>query len=468
MKIVGSILILILALSAVTAVPAEDLVDQLPDCQKFDFDMYSGYLNVSDTKALHYMLVESQDKPESDPVLIWFNGGPGCSSLLGFMQEHGPCVIDDGEKEVKTNPFPWNARANVLYIEAPAGVGFSYAKGADDLKFNDLLSSHDNLQAVKSFYEKFPEFVKHELYISGESYAGIYVPYLAMRIHQHNEMSKINHRTPINLKGILVGNGATDWKYDTTPSYLPMAYNHELMDKELYDVFVENNCTWYFRDVLPGHHPKVCQDAMDLFNKNTQRINWYDIYRNVYDGALESNPVGETKIDGETRYYKRGYKMTDYAPWMKELYGDNSPILGDGVSDYFNREDVRKALHIPSSIQTWTGCATSQDFEYNLQKEGSVFIYPLLKANGIKILKFSGDTDGAVPTYGSERWIRDLGWDTVKDWHPWLIDNQVAGYNKFYDGLNFTTIHGVGHMAPQWKRKEVTQLVTGFIHGEDW
>lgn len=461
-----SILILTVLLGLSLSAPAEDIVTQLPGCENFNFTQYSGYLNVSDTKRLHYILVESMDNPQTDPLLIWFNGGPGCSSLLGYMQEHGPCIIDDGETEVKTNPYPWNMRANVLYIEQPAGVGFSWAASADDMKQNDLLSSHDNLEAVKSFYAKFPEYQNNSLFVSGESYAGIYVPYLAMRIHQYNEMAVLDKSTKINLKGILVGNGATDWQYDTTPSYLPMAYNHQLMDRDLYDTFVQYNCTWFFRDVLPGHHPKECQDAMKTFNKLTSRINWYDIYRKVYDSPI-SHPIGETQVGGETRYYKRGYKMTDYAPWLKHMYGNDSPILGDGVSDYLNREDVRKALNIPANVQTWDGCAGAP-FEYHLQKEGSVWIYELLKRNNIKILKFSGDTDGAVPTYGSERWIRDLGWATKKDWEPWIIDNQVAGYNKYYDGLTFTTVHGVGHMAPQWKRKEVTQLITGFIHNEKW
>ena len=467
MKITFSIVILMLLASMTLSAPADDILKQLPDCPAFDFNMYSGYLDVNANKSLHYTLVESQDNPETDPLLIWFNGGPGCSSMLAFMQEHGPCIIDDGEDFVKENPYPWNVRANVLYIESPAGVGFSYAKGKEDKKFNDLLSSHDNLQALKTFYSKFPEYQDHDLYISGESYAGIYVPYLAYRIHQHNTMSQINGRTPINLKGIAVGNGATDWKYDTTPSYLPMAYNHQLMDTKLHNTLVENGCEWYFRDVLPAKTSEVCEEALKTFNKNTARINWYDIYRKVYDGGLNTQSVGETVINGEKRLYKRGYKMTDYTPWLKDVYGDSAPILGDYVSDYLNREDVREALNIPSDIQSYHACAGG-DFEYNLQKEGSYWIYHILKDNGIKILKFSGDTDGAVPTYGSERWIKDLGWDVKQDWTPWLIDNQVAGYNKYYDGLNFTTIHGVGHMAPQWKRKEVTQMITGYIHGEEW
>jgi carboxypeptidase C (cathepsin A) len=86
---------------------------------------------------LHYVFIESLDKPTTDPVLIWFNGGPGCSSLHGLFQEHGPFIIDDGETIIKPNPFPWNQRANLLYIESPAGVGFSTANSTDSLH-NDM------------------------------------------------------------------------------------------------------------------------------------------------------------------------------------------------------------------------------------------------------------------------------------------------------------------------------------------
>jgi carboxypeptidase C (cathepsin A) len=87
---------------------------------------------------LHYVFIESLDKPTTDPVLIWFNGGPGCSSLLGLFQENGPFIIDDGETIIKPNPFPWNQRANLLYIESPAGVGFSIANSSDDLLHSDM------------------------------------------------------------------------------------------------------------------------------------------------------------------------------------------------------------------------------------------------------------------------------------------------------------------------------------------
>jgi len=135
--------------TAALAAPAEDLMGNLPDAPAFTTNTYSGYLTVTDTKALHYVFAESESNPETDPVVIWFNGGPGCSSMLAFMQENGPLAIDDGEDYIKTNPFPWNTRANVLWIESPAGVGYSIAGTEQDLSTNDMQQSQDALAALK-------------------------------------------------------------------------------------------------------------------------------------------------------------------------------------------------------------------------------------------------------------------------------------------------------------------------------
>ena len=167
-------------LAGVSAKPQEDLIaDRM--MPRFNMsmqsDVYSGYLNVSETKALHYVFAESQNDPSSDPVLIWFNGGPGCSSLLGFFQENGPIIVDGGE--YRLNDQSWNQKANVLYLEQPAGVGFTKYADQSELYYNDTNSSADAYKGLDSWYDKFPEYLENDLYISGESYGGIYVPYLA-------------------------------------------------------------------------------------------------------------------------------------------------------------------------------------------------------------------------------------------------------------------------------------------------
>merc|ERR1712127_491650 len=160
------------------AAPEADMMGNLPDAPEFVTQNYSGFLDVTSTKRLHYVFSESETDPANDPVVIWFNGGPGCSSMLAFMQENGPLAIDDGENYIKTNPNPWNKRANMLWLESPAGVGWSVGETEEDLSHNDMTQSEDAMQALKSWYAKFPEYLPNELFVSGESYAGIYVPYL--------------------------------------------------------------------------------------------------------------------------------------------------------------------------------------------------------------------------------------------------------------------------------------------------
>lgn len=183
-----------LFLSAVAANYLEDKVDDLPGMGEFnDFGFFSGYLDIKSSvlnfyssKHLHYVLAKSQRDPENDPLIVWFNGGPGCSSMFGLLQEHGPYVMEDNSTEFKVNEWSWNKEASVLYIESPAGVGYSYCDSTRYCVSSDDSSSLDNLEAMLSFFKKFPEFQKNDLYLSGESYAGIYVPFLAWRMHEYN------------------------------------------------------------------------------------------------------------------------------------------------------------------------------------------------------------------------------------------------------------------------------------------
>ena len=94
--------------------------------------------------------------------------------------------MEDDTDYFVPNNYSWNREVNMLYIESPAGVGFSFCDNPSLCNFDDFNSSEDNLNAVLSFYQKFTEFRNHDLYISGESYAGIYVPFLAWRIDTYN------------------------------------------------------------------------------------------------------------------------------------------------------------------------------------------------------------------------------------------------------------------------------------------
>ena len=114
---------LVALLAAVSAAPADELVPELKGSgpngtDTLDYTLYSGYIDhTNSSKKIHYMLVQAEKNWENVPLLIWFNGGPGCSSMLAFMQEHGPYVMPNGENTFVKNDYAWNREANVLYIE---------------------------------------------------------------------------------------------------------------------------------------------------------------------------------------------------------------------------------------------------------------------------------------------------------------------------------------------------------------
>lgn len=143
----------------------------------------------------HYWLVESEGDPQHDPLLVWYQGGPGASSMFGYLVEQGPFTLTgeslarpmpDGTPRLFRNEFTWARAASLLFVDFPAPVGFSQC-GANasctDLgccnwvnasyhKSSDETGADDNIQFLENFFEAFPEFYERDLYIAGESYAG--------------------------------------------------------------------------------------------------------------------------------------------------------------------------------------------------------------------------------------------------------------------------------------------------------
>ncbi|RHY61235.1 hypothetical protein DYB30_009004 [Aphanomyces astaci] len=205
-----------LGLADATAVSSHKITT-LPgynDAKPINFDQYAGHIPLpSNGQKMFYWLVESESNPSTDPLVLWLNGGPGCSSLGGFFTELGPFVVQS-DLSVKRNPYAWNRKANMVFLESPAGVGFSQPV-LNDTDYNDNFTTDRAYEFLDEFYAKYPRYKNREFYITGESYAGIYIPYLASKLVQ----------TPIaevNFTGFAIGNPFTDQVADDqfTESYL--------------------------------------------------------------------------------------------------------------------------------------------------------------------------------------------------------------------------------------------------------
>jgi cathepsin A (carboxypeptidase C) len=142
---------------------------------------------------------ESRNDPKNDPVVLWLNGGPGCSSLTGLFFELGPSSLDENLK-LHLNPYSWNANASVIFLDQPVNVGYSYSGGSVS---NTIAAGKDVYALLTLFFKQFPEYAKQDFHIAGESYAGHYIPVFTSEILSHKKRN-------INLKSVLIGNGLTD------------------------------------------------------------------------------------------------------------------------------------------------------------------------------------------------------------------------------------------------------------------
>ncbi|KAJ1637583.1 serine carboxypeptidase-domain-containing protein [Pavlovales sp. CCMP2436] len=195
------------------ALPARDadFVPSLPSWGPPPTDTYSGFLNadaVEPGTRLHYQFIACSDggDPAATPVVLWMNGGPGSSSYLGLLQELGPLMLN-ATGGLFHNPYAWTTRAHLLILESPAGVGYSYCAAqlsGGSCANTDISTARAARAAVVDFYTRlFPELRKSELWLTGESYAGVYVPTLAKELLEHADRV-------VPLAGLAVGDPCTD------------------------------------------------------------------------------------------------------------------------------------------------------------------------------------------------------------------------------------------------------------------
>jgi carboxypeptidase C (cathepsin A) len=438
-------LVKLIFLGLATALIIQDKMTQFPQFPVTpSFDMYSGYLDVPNSlgKSLHYVFVESQNDPTTDPIVLWLNGGPGCSSMDGLFYEHGPFIFINDGTTLTVNPYSWNTNASVLYLEAPAGVGFSNLGNIANNYTTDEITAHDNLLALLQFFKGFYEYRHLPFYITGESYAGIYVPTLALAIVNYNAYTQYS---PINLQGIAVGNGCTDWKYDTDPAFMHMLWNYGMMSPAWHTQLMDN-C-----DNMNDFSSAACQQVVETVNNAVGNVNIYDIYGTCYPGPSASEDT-----------YRRNQQRLRFLKDLNPLREVPPCIAWEGIYGYLNNMAVKQAFHVNTSI-TWDFCANldyHSDFFH-----GSIYAYPTLINAGLNILIYSGDVDGAVPTIGTRNWIRELNLAILEPYRSWYVNEQVAGYTILYSGLRLVTVKGAGHMVPQWKPAQAQHMFLSWLQG---
>ena len=474
-QIIITISLLITLIYSGTKTKVEDLFDG-----KYSKDIYAGYLETDvPGNELFYIFTPAQNDNISAPLVLWLNGGPGCSSLTGFFTEIGPVTSDLYSGNFTVNEYAWNKEVNIIYIENPAGVGFTKNVTSD---WDEEKTRKGLLEALKKFFEMFPDYISNDFYIAGESYAGVYIPNLAMAIVLDGN---------INLKGIMPGNPLTSFETDFEKSLVEFDYWHGIISDETWNGFL-NNCPH-----LPIENEKIInnnnykdypeENVTHLCNVYRQQIqnafNGNDIY-GIYRKCPVSNNNNKKHILTNQDVFIHGIK--NHIKNQRKKYNSNKknnikfkneyepPIsLWPSVSCsedstmriFLNENSTQEKLGF-TTYKEWNEC-TLINYPWNESIEFYNKFIVEHKDLNLKVWVYSGDQDAAIPTLGTIRWIHNLGYNIIEDWKKWIVDNQVAGMTILYDyGIRFISIKGAGHMVPQDKRKQAKVLFDAFIKGE--
>eukprot|EP01104_Vermistella_antarctica_P004151 TRINITY_DN14657_c0_g1_i1.p1 TRINITY_DN14657_c0_g1~~TRINITY_DN14657_c0_g1_i1.p1 ORF type:complete len:524 (-),score=79.05 TRINITY_DN14657_c0_g1_i1:84-1544(-) len=451
-----------------SSVGTSNLVKSLPGLTvPLNFTQYTGYVPVgpqSDRNLFYWFVEAESDTPEEEPLVLWLTGGPGCSGLFALLTEHGPFRVHDDGETLYLNDYSWNKAANMIYIEAPCGVGFSYGSNASDpdtYVTGDNQTASDNLDFIEGFLRLYPQFQASEFFIAGESYGGHYVPELAYNVMMRNEAA--GEDTPqINLRGIMAGNPSFDFEIEEEYTFSFVA-NHALISQQQLTAFYAAcgpNGTFY------PSPTQACSAIVSRLLLNLEQINPYNIYAEcigpgpgptggclTYD-VLAAAVADQADLGKGVSHRLRSQTFVPCIPTAKEV-------------QYMTSSSLLSALNVSVNSFQWDVCSSHINYT---QYAPSMFPYyhALIDSGNYRFLIYSGDVDSCVPFPGTEECVRRLNLPLVRDFTPWTVDtqngSQVAGYQQQYaQNVSYVTVKGAGHMVPTYKPLEALALFSSFL-----
>jgi cathepsin A (carboxypeptidase C) len=409
--------------------PVPGIVEFLPGYGVPKEKQISGHLTVNEKCGdnLFFWFFESRSNPADDPLVIWLNGGPGSSSMLGLFAENGPYKIND-DLSLAENPYSWNSFANFLVIDQPAGTGLSYVeKSQDDNCYTktEAKATRQLLDGLLQFFARWPEYRRNDLYVFGESFAGRYIPMLAHAIlehHQHGEAT-------INLKGIGIGDG---WVAPLIQeaTYGDYAYAHGLIDAE-------------------------------------QKKKVDDLYGCCEIAVKESGPVASAEAD------KICNKIEEY---IVEASGGTNvyDVRTTGeysfptIARYLDQDSVRAALHVSPLVGPWKDSSSivARILERG-EQDSAAHLFPRLFEQ-LRVLIYNGIYDMDCNFMGTDKWLASLHWTQGKEFNhmarkPWKEGNTVLGQYRQCGNLSQVLVNGAGHLVPMDQPETALKMLRIFL-----
>ncbi|WJX74302.1 Serine carboxypeptidase-like 48, variant 2 [Trifolium repens] len=377
-------------------------VDSSPSVEELGH--HAGYYSLPHSKAarMFYFFFESRNNKD-DPVVIWLTGGPGCSSEIALFYENGPFQFSkDSNSSLVWNKYGWDMASNIIFVDQPTGTGFSYTTDDSDVRHDENGVSNDLYDFLQAFFKEHPQFAKNDFYITGESYAGHYIPAFASRVHQGNKAKEGIH---INLKGFAIGNGLTNPEIQYK-AYTDFALDNGLINKEEHDNI--NKLVPPCQKAIEACGTKggeacmtsrrICTEIFDQIMDIAGDINYYDIRKKCVGSLCYDFSKADTFLNTKT---------------VREALG----LDGIKLLVYAGEEDL---------ICNWLG-----------------------NSRWVDAMKWSGQKEF-----------------TASPATPYLVDSEEAGILKSHGPLAFLKVKEAGHMVPMDQPKAALQMLKDWMQGK--
>jgi len=448
------------------------------DSSSDDFSSYMFWMFQPDVDA-------STETFRSDTLVIWLNGGPGCSSFTGLLTENGPVTVPKFRAGIPSpnpasgldaplieNPYAWTKKSAMIFVEQPGGTGFSTASSqwtgeeADKRTQDDV--AKDFYAFLQNLYTVFGEgLAEKKIYITGESYAGMYIPSIARGIYLGNKNLETKSSSSssslhfVDIRGVAIGNGWID--VDTQgPTAIDHAWWHGMIDLPTRRVLHER-----WNECITG----MITDSSEMPFHSFTTPDECGIMSAVLQAA--GNPFV--------------YDVSTYDAYPS--------IVGDPgvIGDFFNNKDVQQAINVKQT-EYWQQCVPGSGRRRLLQdsplhrlrqlvmldhdrRSVLPWIAELLDDAKIDVLVYNGDLDLACTSQGTELSLEAMNWSGKEDWkdpqatkwYNWInADQQPAGHAKKLKNLEFLVVYNSGHFVPVNQAEHALDMIGRLLDGKSF
>ncbi|KAM3873372.1 putative serine carboxypeptidase CPVL [Diretmus argenteus] len=398
---------------------------------------YAGYLTVNKkyNSNLYFWFFPAQERPETAPVLLWLQGGPGGTSMFGLFVEHGPYVVHKN-LTVSFREYAWTSRYSVVYIDNPVGTGFSFTDDDRGFAQNQDDVGRDLYSALTQFFQIFPEYQSNEFYATGESYAGKYVPAIGYYIHKNNPTAKVK----INFKGMAIGDGLCDPEV-MLGGYAEFLYQTGMIDELQREYVVQQT---------------------DIGVQLIQQQKWVEAFL-VFDSLLNGD------MDPYPSFFQNATGCSNYFNYLS----CKEPEDQEYFSQFVTLAEVRRSIHV-GNLTFNDGSKVEKHLLQDVMKSIKPWLEVLM--DNYRVLMYSGQLDVIVAAPLTERFLRTMNWTGASDyktaprfhWKVQPTDTEVAGYVRQVQEFYQVIIRGGGHILPYDQPERSFDMIDRFLSTQGW